>query len=106
MTLPVVWAIAGSDSCGGAGIAADMHTFHQLGVRGCQIITAVTSQNLHNISDIFYLPPAIIRSQMNMLNHPAAIKIGMMGSVGAIIEIKQFLQNYRGFSVLDPLLIS
>lgn len=105
MSMTAVWTIAGSDSCGGAGVSADMQTFHNLHARGAQVVTAVTSQNLNNIIDIYNLPSSVIRNQINALHHiqPAAVKIGMLGSVEAIAEIRQFLQNYSGFSVLDPL---
>lgn len=105
---PVVWTIAGSDSCGGAGITADLTTFHNLGVHGCQVLTAVTSQNVSKIIDIFHLPATNICQQIEALlhMHPAAVKIGMMGNVEVIAVIKNFLQRYSGFSVLDPIFIS
>ena len=33
------------DSGGGAGIQADLHTMHDLGVHGCSVISAITAQN-------------------------------------------------------------
>ena len=41
--------IAGSDSCGGAGIQADIKTMTALGVYAASVITAVTLQNTQGV---------------------------------------------------------
>ena len=42
---PVALTIAGSDPSGGAGLQADLKTFHQFGVYGEAVVTLVTVQN-------------------------------------------------------------
>ena len=44
--------IAGSDSCGGAGVQADIKTMSALGVYAASAITAVTVQNTQGVQAI------------------------------------------------------
>ena len=44
--------IAGSDSCGGAGIQADIKTMSALGVYAASAITAITVQNTKGVYGI------------------------------------------------------
>ena len=50
--MKTVLTIAGSDSCGGAGIQADLKTIAAHGLYGMSVITAVTAQNTIRVSGI------------------------------------------------------
>ena len=49
--------IAGSDSCGGAGIQADIKTMSALGVYATSAITAITVQNTKGVYGIQNVEP-------------------------------------------------
>ena len=109
MNQEISWSIAGSDPSGGAGIQADLKTFHALGVHGCSVITALTAQNPQEVSATHYIDAKHIASQINALKNalpPKAIKIGMLGESGIIKEIIRFFRDYTGYIVLDPLMVS
>ena len=59
-TPPCVLTIAGSDSCGGAGIQADLKTMQALGVHGMSVVTAVTAQNSVGVQNFWDLPPDVV----------------------------------------------
>lgn len=109
MKKPIVWTIAGSDSGGGAGIQADLHTFQALGVHGCSVITAVTAQNSFAVNDIHVLPAENVAAQINTLAedlYPAAIKCGLLGDTTTLGKIKDFLLGYTGYVICDPVMIT
>ena len=62
---PIVWTIAGSDCGGGAGIQADLHTFHDFGVHGCSVITAATAQNSCSFISLNALDADVVRAQID-----------------------------------------
>ena len=80
---PIALTIAGSDSCGGAGIQADIKTFSALDVYGASVITALTAQNTQTVSGIHDVPPQFVIDQIHTVLNDldiCAIKIGMLSN--------------------------
>ena len=106
---PIAWTIAGSDSGGGAGIQADLHSFRDFGVHGCTVITALTAQNSTAITKSTATDPEQLLAQIDALDKdlPAqAIKLGMLANSAVIRCITNYLKTYSGFVVCDPVLRS
>src|SRR5215475_11111702 len=61
---PVALTIAGSDPSGGAGIQADLKTFHQFGVYGEAVLTLLTVQNTVRVDRIECLAPEFVLDQL------------------------------------------
>ncbi|MFT5419747.1 MAG: hydroxymethylpyrimidine kinase/phosphomethylpyrimidine kinase/thiamine-phosphate diphosphorylase [Candidatus Endobugula sp.] len=106
--LPIVWTIAASDSSGGAGIQADIKTFFDLGVHGCNAITAITAQNTQGVVELQATSDKLLVAQLQALVEdlpPVAIKIGVLPSVDIVLALVNFLQkNPQKFVVFDPVL--
>ncbi len=104
---PIAWTIAGSDSGGGAGIQADLHTFHALGVHGCSVIAALTAQNSQAVQRIEFCSPAMITAQITALADdlpPGAIKLGMVGSLETLKTILPLLRQFSVPIIYDPVI--
>lgn len=108
--LPIALSIAGSDSGGGAGIQADLKTFHAFGVFGTTAVTAITAQNTRGVTAVHAVPPGTVRAQIDAVVEdlrPAGVKTGMLatrelvGVVAAAISDHR-LDNY----VLDPVMVA
>ena len=105
----IVWTIAGSDAGGGAGIQADLKTFHDFEVHGCSVITALTAQNSIAVGHIQITSQQNLAAQINALDSdlPAnAIKIGMLGDTASAGSVIKYLSDYQGVVVYDPVLTS
>ena len=85
-----VLTIAGSDSCGGAGIQADLKTFSAHGTYGMSVITAVTVQNTMGVFGCQDISPEIIEGQLDALFTDieiSAVKVGMVSQIETINAI-------------------
>lgn len=107
---PLVLSIAGSDSCGGAGLQADLAAFAALGVRGATAITAVTAQNRSGVRAVQVLPAALVRDQIDAVfeEEPVrAVKLGMLAEASIIEAVAASLRQHRARAVvIDPVMIA
>jgi hydroxymethylpyrimidine/phosphomethylpyrimidine kinase len=107
---PVAMTVASTDSGGGAGVAADLRTFHALGVFGTCAVAATTAQNTVGVHAIDELPPRALVDQIDAVvgDIPvAAAKTGALPSVGLLAAAAAALRRH-GVSrlVVDPVAIS
>lgn len=107
--ISVALTIAGSDPSGGAGIQADLKTFHQHGVYGTSVVTLLTVQNTEGVTEIEVLSPRFVRAQLDAVLSdipPVAAKTGALGDP-LVIETIAERANAFGFPlVVDPVMVS
>jgi hydroxymethylpyrimidine/phosphomethylpyrimidine kinase len=100
--------IAGSDSIAGAGIQADLKTFTALGVYGVSALTAVTAQNTEGVTDVFALPPQMVRAQIDRLAQDveiAAVKTGMLATAEIVRVVSETVGRFQHLNlVVDPVM--
>ena len=110
MTRPVVLAIAGSDSGGGAGMQADLRVFSRLETFGTTVVTAVTAQNLAGVTDVHGIPAASVRAQIAaVLDGFAvrAVKTGMLWSAATVHAVAEARRSGRvPHWVIDPVMVA
>ncbi|HUP04575.1 MAG TPA: bifunctional hydroxymethylpyrimidine kinase/phosphomethylpyrimidine kinase [Bryobacteraceae bacterium] len=105
----VALTIAGSDPSGGAGIQADLKTFHQFGVYGEAVITLVTVQNTTRVSRVEALPPALVLDQIQAVLEdipPAAAKTGALGTAEMVEAVAGAAARFAFPLVVDPVMVS
>lgn len=109
-SLPIALSIAGSDSGGGAGIQADLKTFHAFGVFGTTALTAVTAQNTEGVQAIHPVPLNIVRAQIDSVVgdlRPAGVKTGMLATVDLVETVAASIEGHGlGNFVMDPVMVA
>jgi hydroxymethylpyrimidine/phosphomethylpyrimidine kinase len=106
---PVALTIAGSDPSGGAGIQADLKTFHQFGVYGEAVLTMITVQNTQRVDRVECLTPQWVLDQLNAVLDdipPQAAKTGALGNCEIIEAIASAAVRFAFPLVVDPVMIS
>lgn len=105
-----VMTIAGSDSCGGAGIQADLKTFAAEGCYGMSAITAVTAQNTMGVEGVWGLPAEAVEAQIRAVAadvRPLALKTGMLFDAAIVETVAGAIERLRLENlVVDPVMIS
>jgi hydroxymethylpyrimidine/phosphomethylpyrimidine kinase len=111
MSPPIALTIAGSDPSGGAGIQADLKSFHQHRVYGTSVITLLTVQNTQRVSRVEVMPSDLVVEQLDAVLsdvRPAAMKTGALGSAAVVRAVAARLAEERAPIplVVDPVMIS
>jgi len=107
--MKVLLSIAGSDSCGGAGIQADIKTAEAFGVFATTALTVITAQNTTGVRSIRPMDADFLRDQVEMVFEDLqvdAIKIGMLFNVELIECVKEIIAPLDIPIVLDPVFVS
>lgn len=100
--------IAGSDSCGGAGIQADIKTMTMNGVYAMSAVTALTAQNTVGVRAVQESTPEFLKRQIDAVFEdifPDAVKVGMVASGELIRVTADSLKYYKAKNVVaDPVM--
>lgn len=107
---PVVLSIAGSDSGGGAGIQADLKTFHAFGTFGTTAVTAITAQNTLGVQGVHPIPVPMVQLQIEAVVNdlaPAAVKTGMLATAELVSAVADSIRQHAMPNfVLDPVMVA
>lgn len=107
MNPPVVVTVAGTDSGGAAGIAADLTTFAALGVHGACVVTAVTAQDTTGVRAIHPVPLDVVAAQLDAVLEdldPVAVKTGMLATPAVVRLVAERCAGR--ILVVDPVLVA
>jgi hydroxymethylpyrimidine/phosphomethylpyrimidine kinase len=107
--IPVALTIAGSDPSGGAGLQADLKTFHRFGVYGEAVVTLITVQNTRGVTRVSTLDPELVAAQIRAVLEdipPQAAKVGALGSREIVQAVAREAARFSFALVVDPVMIS
>ncbi|MCW5891675.1 MAG: bifunctional hydroxymethylpyrimidine kinase/phosphomethylpyrimidine kinase [bacterium] len=107
---PVAMTIAGSDPSGGAGIQADLKTFHAFDVYGGAVLTSLTVQNTTGVRGRRDVDAGFVVAQLAAVQDDlviAAAKTGMLPTPEVIAALAAHLRaRPLPALVVDPVLVA
>ncbi|HEY3280788.1 MAG TPA: bifunctional hydroxymethylpyrimidine kinase/phosphomethylpyrimidine kinase [Armatimonadota bacterium] len=107
--MAVALTISGSDPSGGAGLQADLKTFHQFGVYGMAAATLLTVQNTQEVAAVEVMPGELVAAQVEAVCRdipPDAAKTGSLGSAEVIEAVAREARRFKLRLVVDPVMVS
>lgn len=105
----IALTIAGSDPSGGAGLQADLKTFHQHAVYGMSVVTLVTVQNTRAVSEVQQMETEFVIRQLQAVLEdlpPAAAKTGALGNAATIRALAERVPDFPFPLIVDPVMVS
>ncbi|MDR3191031.1 MAG: bifunctional hydroxymethylpyrimidine kinase/phosphomethylpyrimidine kinase [Lactobacillaceae bacterium] len=108
--VPQVVTIAGIDSSGGAGVNADLKTFHNQHVYAASIIVGLTAQNTYGVQALAPTDLAFLDEQFKSVAADLSIqaaKTGALFDAEHVVNVATNLKKYAfGKLVVDPVMVA
>ena len=105
----IALTIAGSDPSGGAGVQADLKTFHAFGVYGTAVITTLTAQDTTGVHEVVSLDARFVGAQLDAVLGDLSVgaaKTGLIGTVALVEVIAARLGARPVPLVVDPVMVA
>lgn len=108
--VPQVVTIAGVDSGGGAGMNADLKTFHNQQVYAASIVVGLTAQNTYGVQGLLPTPSVFLHEQFVSVAADFDIKAVKTGALFDAEHVHQVVQELAdvnfGALVVDPVMVA
>jgi len=106
-TPPVVLTVAGTDSGGAAGVAADLATIGHLGCHGACVVTAVTAQDTTGVHAVHPVPIEVVDAQISAVLDDLPVRVVKTGMLGSPIVVALVADRLGHLPlVVDPVLVA
>ncbi|WP_290899902.1 PfkB family carbohydrate kinase [Ferroglobus sp.] len=107
--MEVLVSVAGLDTSNSAGVTLDTRIFRLFGFHGVCAVTAITYQNSCRIEGMKVVEAEDLEMQLKAIFEDfdvKGVKVGIVVSEKQAKLLREFLKDFKGFKVLDPILVS